>query len=252
MPVPQSKQSHPTSKESSYEISAKSPADRAAMLQAIASAPWTICSRRFQPSFVLTRDLAIPPANGGIGNRWTGSSNAQRKTAKATPVFSEPELTPITGPWSSMPLGATRRISDLLPRPTRRSSAQGTLQAIFEFQTMICRTHRHGPGECLDVRRLDGAAEAVMMAVRITGRHSGVIARSLHPSIGKCSTTYATHQAIPLRHGLVYGYGTDRSEGTRDAVDDDTACVSDSVAKFLRTIEDIEAIAEIAHSAEHC
>jgi len=43
------------------------------------------------------------------------------------------------------------------------------------------------------------AAEAVMMAVRVTGKNSAVVARSLHPEYREVLTTYAAHQEIPLK-----------------------------------------------------
>ncbi len=42
-----------------------------------------------------------------------------------------------------------------------------------------------------------GAAEAIMMAVRVTGRNAAVIARTVHPEYREVITTYATHQEIP-------------------------------------------------------
>ena len=43
-----------------------------------------------------------------------------------------------------------------------------------------------------------GAAEAVMMAVRVTGRRAVVMARNVHPEYREVLATYATHQGIPL------------------------------------------------------
>src|SRR5256885_7234754 len=42
------------------------------------------------------------------------------------------------------------------------------------------------------------AAEAVMMAVRLTGRRSVVVARSVHPEYREVLATYAFHQEMPL------------------------------------------------------
>ncbi len=42
-----------------------------------------------------------------------------------------------------------------------------------------------------------GAAEAVMMAVRVTGRHKAVVAATVHPEYREVLATYAKHQGLP-------------------------------------------------------
>jgi glycine dehydrogenase subunit 1 len=91
------------------------------------------------------------------------------------------------------------------------------------------------------------AAEAVMMAVRITGRHSAVIARNLHPEYREVLNTYATHQAIALKTVSFTDSGQIDLKELEKAVGDDTACVLIQSPNFFGTIEDVEAIAEIAH-----
>src|SRR5262252_2883351 len=65
--------------------------------------------------------------------------------------------------------------------PYQAEFAQGTLQAIFEFQTMISELTGMDLANASMYDGSTGAAEAVMMAVRITGRSNAVVARSLHP-----------------------------------------------------------------------
>src|SRR5260370_3743619 len=86
-----------------------------------------------------------------------------------------------------------------------------------------------------------------MMAVRITGRHSAVIARNLHPEYREVIDTYATHQAIPLKTVSFTDWGTIDLKELEKTVGDDTACVLIQSPNFFGTIEDVEAIAEIAH-----
>src|ERR1700735_5027334 len=82
--------------------------------------------------------------------------------------------------------------------PYQAEITQGTLQAIFEFQTMIAELTGMDVANASMYDGSTGAAEAVMMAVRVTGRHSAVIARNLHPAYREVIGTYATHQGIPL------------------------------------------------------
>src|SRR5450631_38582 len=84
--------------------------------------------------------------------------------------------------------------------PYQAEISQGTLQSIFEFQTMICELTGM---EVANASMYDGstaAAEAVMMAVRLTGRRSVVAARSVHPEYREVLTTYAFHQGMPLSY----------------------------------------------------
>ncbi len=86
-----------------------------------------------------------------------------------------------------------------------------------------------------------------MMAVRLTGRRSVVVARSLHPEYREVLATYATHQGMPLS---VAGFGEDGRVNLKElekSITPETACVLIQSPNFFGTIEDVAAIAEIAH-----
>jgi glycine dehydrogenase subunit 1 len=131
--------------------------------------------------------------------------------------------------------------------PYQAEISQGTLQAIFEFQTMICELTGM---EVANASMYDGstaAAEAVMMAVRVTGRRGVVVARSLHPEYREVLSTYATHQGMALS---VAGFGDDgrvKLAELERAITGDTACVLIQSPNFFGTIEDVGAVAEMAH-----
>jgi glycine dehydrogenase subunit 1 len=131
--------------------------------------------------------------------------------------------------------------------PYQAEISQGTLQSIFEFQTMICELTGM---EVANASMYDGstaAAEGVMMAVRLTGRRSVVVARSLHPEYREVLATYATHQGMPLS---VAGFGDDGRLNLIElekSITPETACVLVQSPNFFGAIEDVEAIAEIAH-----
>jgi glycine dehydrogenase subunit 1 len=131
--------------------------------------------------------------------------------------------------------------------PYQAEVAQGTLQAIFEFQTMICELTGM---EVANASMYDGstaAAEAAMMAVRLTGRNSVVVARSLHPEYREVLTTYATHQGMPVSSAGYDGNGRVNLKELESAITDQTSCVLIQSPNFFGTIEDVAAIAEIAH-----
>ena len=131
--------------------------------------------------------------------------------------------------------------------PYQAEFAQGTLQAIFEFQTMISELTGMDLANASMYDGSTAAAEAVMMAVRITGKDSAVIARNLHPEYREVINTYATHQEIPLKTVSFTDSGQINLKELEKAVGDDTACVLIQSPNFFGTIEDVEAIAEIVH-----
>ncbi len=131
--------------------------------------------------------------------------------------------------------------------PYQAEVAQGTLQSIFEFQTMICELTGM---EVANASMYDGstaATEAVLMATRVTGRHSVVMARSLHPEYREVLETYALHQGMPLATVGYSDSGRIDLKTLEKSIQQDTACVLIQSPNFFGTIEDVEAIAEIAH-----
>jgi glycine dehydrogenase subunit 1 len=131
--------------------------------------------------------------------------------------------------------------------PYQAEVSQGTLQSIFEFQTMISELTGM---EVANASMYDGSTastEAVLMAVRLTGRRSVVVARSLHPEYREVLATYAHHQGMPL--GTV-SFGSNGRVDLKDlerSITPDTACVLIQSPNFFGTIEDVAAIADIAH-----
>ncbi len=131
--------------------------------------------------------------------------------------------------------------------PYQAEISQGTLQAIFEFQTMICELTGM---EVANASMYDGstaAAEAAMMAVRVTGRSSVVVARSLHPEYREVLATYAHHQGMPLALAGFTETSRLNLKELEQAVTPDTACVLIQSPNFFGTVEDVAAIADIAH-----
>ena len=131
--------------------------------------------------------------------------------------------------------------------PYQAEISQGTLQAIFEFQTMICELTGM---EVANASMYDGstaAAEAAMMAVRVTGRNSVVIAKSVHPEYREVLATYAQNQGLPVATAGYLETGWLNLRELEQAITADTACVLIQSPNFFGAVEDVAAIAEVAH-----
>ena len=132
--------------------------------------------------------------------------------------------------------------------PYQPEIAQGTLQSIFEFQSMICELTGMDVANASMYDGSTGAAEALMMAARITGRHKSAVASTVHPEYREVITTYSRYQGMPVS---TFGY---EKNGRVDldtldmALDEDTAGVLIQSPNFFGTIEDVAAIADIVHS----
>ncbi len=223
----------------------KSPADREAMLKAIGVRSIDDLFSPIPGEYRLTRDLKVP-----------------RQMAESEIVDWFKQRSKENGDDYTSFLGAGAYfhyrpvvIDALVQRgefltaytPYQAEFAQGTLQAIFEFQTMISELTGMDLANASMYDGSTGAAEAVMMAVRITGKSGAVIARNVHPEYREVLGTYATHQGIPLATVAYTESGRLNLKDLEKAIGDDTACVLIQSPNFFGTIEDVEAIAEIAH-----
>jgi glycine dehydrogenase subunit 1 len=131
--------------------------------------------------------------------------------------------------------------------PYQAEIAQGTLQAVFEFQTMICELTGM---EIANASMYDGstaATEAVMMAERVTGRKECVVARSVHPEYREVLATYGKYQGTPIKSVNFGENGRVNVAELEETISDQTGCVLIQSPNFFGTIEDVAAIAEIVH-----
>jgi glycine dehydrogenase subunit 1 len=131
--------------------------------------------------------------------------------------------------------------------PYQPEISQGTLQAIFEFQSMICELTGMDVANASMYDGSTGAAEALMMAERVTGRRKAVIATTVHPEYRQVIATYARYQGTPI---ALVGYGKNGRidlEALDKAIDNETGGVLIQSPNFFGCIEDVPAIADIVH-----
>jgi glycine dehydrogenase subunit 1 len=130
--------------------------------------------------------------------------------------------------------------------PYQPEISQGTLQVIFEWQTMICALTG------LDVANAslyDGGsatAEAVLMAMRLTRRKRVLIAHGLHPHYADVVRSYV--RALDVEIATVGRAPDGRTAPIAAALDDATACVVLQQPSFLGCAQDVAAAAEAAHA----
>jgi glycine dehydrogenase subunit 1 len=223
----------------------KSPADREAMLRTIGARSVDDLFAPIPAEYRLTRDLDIP---------------RQMAESEIVDWFKQRSKENGDGYTSFLGAGAYMHyrpviIDSLISRgefltaytPYQAEFAQGTLQAIFEFQTMIADLTGMELANASMYDGSTGAAEAAMMACRITGRNSVVIARSVHPEYREVLATYAHHQGMPLTTVPFTDIGRINLKELEKAITPETACVLVQSPNFFGTLEDVSALANIAH-----
>lgn len=132
--------------------------------------------------------------------------------------------------------------------PYQAEISQGTLTSIFEFQTMICQLTGM---EVANASMYDGSTsvpEAVMMAMRITGREKVIVSRAVHPEYREVLKTYLQHQNLPVvESSYLDESGTVNLGELEQKVDGRTAAVVVQSPNFFGLLEDVKSVAEIAH-----
>jgi glycine dehydrogenase subunit 1 len=131
--------------------------------------------------------------------------------------------------------------------PYQPEASQGTLQAIFEYQTAICRLFDM---DCANASSYDGGSsifEAMMMAVRKTRREKLVISEAVNPIYRVMLDSYSSNLDLELVTVPHSGGRTDVS-GLMEAVDDKTAAVVVQNPNFFGCAGDFSEL--FAHARE--
>ncbi len=123
--------------------------------------------------------------------------------------------------------------------PYQPEISQGTLQTVFEFQSLVCELTGM---DVANAGMYDGAsalAEACLMAGAVTGRRRVVVLDTVHPHAIEVVRTYAAGRGITVE------------VASRDAVSlsGDDACLAAQSPNFFGCIEDLAALGKRAHDA---
>lgn len=132
--------------------------------------------------------------------------------------------------------------------PYQAEVSQGTLQAIFEFQTVVCELFGMEVANASMYDAASATAEAVLMARRITRRTHCVLSGALHPDAIDTVRTYLAGlddtpdiDLAPLDRD-----GRTDVEALRALVRDDTACIVLGYPNFFGAVEELESARAIA------
>jgi glycine dehydrogenase subunit 1 len=133
--------------------------------------------------------------------------------------------------------------------PYQAEISQGTLQAIFEFQTLMSQLTGQ---EVANASMYDGSTamtEAVLMAERLTGRQRVLVARSVHPEYREVLKTYAKNSGLLVEEIPFAANGTVDQQKLKTALKEDVAAVVVQSPNFFGAIEPYAPQAEAAHAS---
>jgi glycine dehydrogenase subunit 1 len=130
--------------------------------------------------------------------------------------------------------------------PYQPEISQGTLQAIFEYQTMISELTGLPVANASMYDGASALAEACVMSCEATRRNEILIANSVHPESRQVLNTYAKFRNITVKE-IKYNNGQADLDDLSAKISNNTAAVIVQSPNFFGIIEDVEAIAEIAH-----
>jgi glycine dehydrogenase subunit 1 len=132
--------------------------------------------------------------------------------------------------------------------PYQAEITQGTLQAIFEFQTLMCQLTGQ---EVANASMYDGSTattEAVLMAERLTGRSRVLVARSLHPEYREVLQTYVKNSDLQVQEVGYAKNGTLDVSSVKAALNNEVAAVVLQSPNFFGVLETLSEIADTAHA----
>ena len=130
--------------------------------------------------------------------------------------------------------------------PYQPEASQGTLQAMYEFQSAVCRLTGM---EIANASLYDGGTalyEAAMMAVRITGRRKIIVDTGVNPIYRKMIDTYTSNLSLEFEE-LPFMLGPADRKSLKEMIDAGTAAVILQNPNFFGILDDHSDIAEMCH-----
>lgn len=221
-------------------------ADRAAMLARIGVASIEDLFAPVPPDLRLTRPLNIPPGMSEMElSAHLHALAGQNRSAADTVCFLG------GGAYDHFLPSVVDAITGrgefyTAYTPYQAEASQGTLQAIFEYQTLMTQLTGLGAANASLYEGGSAVAEAVLMALGVTERTGDVIvAESVHPEYRQVLATYLANLncrlvTLPTPHGFL------DPDDVAKAANDSTLCVIAQSPNFFGHLEEMQAIGDAA------
>lgn len=132
--------------------------------------------------------------------------------------------------------------------PYQPEISQGTLQTIFEFQTMICELTGLPVANASIYDGATALTEAMNMACAETRRKEVILVDSVHPEFRKTMATYARFNGTKLITAPVDAQGQVDMSALASLITPQTAAICVQTPNFFGVLEDIATISEFAHA----
>jgi len=130
--------------------------------------------------------------------------------------------------------------------PYQAEASQGSLQAFFEFQSMICELTSMDVANASLYEGGSGIAEAVLLAINVTeGRREVLIAESVHPEYRQVLVTYLENLNCSIVT-LPTPDGSLNPDDVKKAISDKTVAVVVQHPNFFGNLEEVQSLTEIA------
>jgi len=222
------------------------PEDQKAMLAKIGVASVDDLFANIPPALRLNRGLAIPPAMGEMELQRHISALAAKNTSAADAVcflgggaydHFIPSVVDVVAGRSEFYTAYT---------PYQAEASQGTLQAVFEYQTLMCQLTGLEVANASLYEGGSAVTEAVLMALGVTGRNGEVlIAESVHPEYRDTLVTYLANldcrvRVLPTPDGFL------NPDDVKAAANDSTVAVVAQSPNFFGHLEEMKAIGDAA------
>jgi glycine dehydrogenase subunit 1 len=132
--------------------------------------------------------------------------------------------------------------------PYQPEVSQGTLQSIYEYQTMIAELTGMDVANASMYDGASAAAEAILLSMASNRRRHVVISRAVHPDTRTVCRTYTGGQGVTFDEAGVRADGTTDPAAAGGLVSDETTCLIVQYPNFFGVIEPLAELAEAAHA----